>query len=198
MSALPFDQTWLFTMVPCVMLFLALLWRYMRPRKSARDARAALPAFDVEGTGNGVGSGSNDLPASVAAAAVEADIALLRIWLDAKNCAVDAVNQDGSTALHLSARHGHANALRLLVDRNADPLCTDAEMRTPLHLVAEFGHGLCVKALLDAGADPDGKDANGKTPLQLAQANGHMGCLRMMKLHQERRLASANTLRPRK
>jgi len=105
---------------------------------------------------------------------------------------IDASTADGSTALHVAAKHGHANVLRLLLEAGADALSADAEMRTALHLVAVAGHGLCVKALLDAGADPEGRDSDGKTPLDLAEGGRHMGCLRMMKLGQERRLASGD------
>lgn len=160
-------------------------------RKPKVIKRAVLN-YDVEG---GNGTTGNVLPAAVLTAAAAADVTTLRQWIGDERCVIDASAADGSTALHVAAKHGHANVLRLLLDAGADALCADAELRTALHHVASAGHGLCVKALLDAGADPEGRDGEGKTPLQLAEAGRHMGCLRMMRLGLERRTQNDKTFR---
>ena len=162
-----------------LVLFLLLVCRLLRPRQ---QKRTPIPSFDVEGGSNG--TPGNALPSVVTQAAAAADVSTLRQWLADERCVIDASTADGSTALHVAAKHGHANVLRLLLEAGADALSADAEMRTALHLVAVAGHGLCVKALLDAGADPEGRDSDGKTPLDLAEGGRHMGCLRMMKLGQ--------------
>ena len=144
-------------------------------------------AFDVEG-GSADHGGGKALHPSIAQAAEQADVTLLRDWTRDERCTIDAkMAATGWTALHTGAAKGHANVCRLLLDAGADVLCVDNELRTPLHLVAENGHGLCVKALLEAGGDPETKDAKGRTPLQLADSGRHMGTARMMRLHLERR-----------
>ena len=135
-----------------------------------RRARSCPFAPQVEGGGAGAGASGNNLPAIVANAVTHADVATIRQWLGDERCVIDASLADGSTALHLAARAGHTNVLRMLLDAGADALVADGETRTALHVVALAGHGLCVKALLDAGADPEGRDASGKTPLGLAEA----------------------------
>ena len=179
--------TWLLPVaLLALLLFLLLLYRLMRPRPV--KSRASLPCFDAEGGNGGTG---NALPMAVATAAAGADVTTLREWLSDERCVIDASMADGSTALHMAAKHGHANVLRMLLDAGADALSADAELRTALHLVAVAGHGLCVKALLDAGADPEGRDSDGSTPLEIAERGRHMGCLRMMKLFQERRTSNS-------
>ncbi|KAL1512265.1 hypothetical protein AB1Y20_005527 [Prymnesium parvum] len=166
-------------------LLAVLLFCFLRPRKMKR----VLLNYDVEGGSNAQG---HVLPAAVLQAATDADVATLRQWLADERCVIDASAADGSTALHIAAKQGHANVIRLLIEAGADALCVDSEQRSALHHVAKAGHGLCVKALLDAGADVEGRDGEGKTPLQLAEANRHMGCLRMMRLGLERRSQSSD------
>ena len=158
-------------------------------------ARAALPAFDVEG-GAPIGGSGKALHPTIALAAAEANVATLRQWMADERSVIDAaLASDGSTALHAAAAKGHANIVRLLLDGGADALVVDKELRTPLHLVALAGHGLCVKALLDAGADPEGRDGTGSSPLALAEQERHMGTARMMRLYLERRTTENSHLR---
>lgn len=61
----------------------------------------------------------------------------------------------GRTGLHLAARHAHA--LRLLIERGADPGARDEpDNASPLHLAAAGGSIDSVRVLLDAGADVHG------------------------------------------
>ncbi|MBV9494080.1 MAG: ankyrin repeat domain-containing protein [Acidobacteria bacterium] len=62
---------------------------------------------------------------------------------------------NGSTALHLAAKH--PDAVRLLLEHGADPNLRDTGDRaTPLHYAAANGSLESVRALLDAGADVHG------------------------------------------
>ncbi len=68
---------------------------------------------------------------------------------------VRARTPDGSTALHLAIRH--PNALRLLIERGADPDVRDTgDNASPLHFAAAQGLLESVRILLDAGADVHG------------------------------------------
>lgn len=176
-------------------LFVVLLLRVaLGPRKRRPAPRVVLP-FDMEGGASGHASGATwgqALPASISRAAAAADVATLRAWASDERCVIDArCASDASTALHLAARHGHVNVLRLLLDSGSDALCVDAALRTPLHWVAEAGHGLCVNLLLNAGADPEGRDGKGRTPLSLAEEAQHVGTARMMRLAMGRRAEAA-------
>lgn len=167
------------------LLLLLWLFRYLRPRQTKR----VVLNYDVEGGNTPHGS---LLPAGVMQAVADADVSTIRQWINDERCVIDASAADGSTALHVASKHGHANIIRILLEAGADALCVDSELWTALHHVANAGHGLCVKALLDAGADPEGRDGEGRTPLQLAEAGRHMGCLRMMRLGLERRTQSSD------
>jgi ankyrin repeat protein len=62
---------------------------------------------------------------------------------------------DGGSALHLAVRH--PEAIRLLIERGADPDARDAgDNATPLHFAAANGTIESVRLLLDGGADVHG------------------------------------------
>lgn len=64
-------------------------------------------------------------------------------------------NAEGTTGLHLAARH--EAAVRLLLEHGADPKARDAgDNATPLHFAVQSGTLGSVRALLDAGADVHG------------------------------------------
>ena len=63
----------------------------------------------------------------------------------------------GWTGLHETAKRGHLDAVRLLLDSAADPNAREiGDNTTPLHWAAALGHVEVVRALLDAGADVHG------------------------------------------
>jgi ankyrin repeat protein/uncharacterized glyoxalase superfamily protein PhnB len=68
-----------------------------------------------------------------------------------------AAPHQGWTGLHAAAKGGHVDAVRLLLERGADPNAREAGDNTcPLHWAAAQGHLSAVRALLDAGADVHG------------------------------------------
>jgi ankyrin repeat protein len=68
-----------------------------------------------------------------------------------------AVQYGGWTGLHLAAREGHLDAVRLLLEHGADPSAREAGDNTyPLHWAAAGRHLEVVRALLDAGGDIHG------------------------------------------
>lgn len=63
----------------------------------------------------------------------------------------------GWTGLHIAARQGQINAVRLLLEHGADPNAREAGDNTyALHWAAAQGHIEIVRALLDAGGDVHG------------------------------------------
>ena len=80
------------------------------------------------------------------------------------------------TALHVGAREGYCEIVKLLLGASADVESTDDDGRTPLSCAAANGHLAVVEFLVkEARADVESKDSiYGRTPLSWAAANGHL------------------------
>ena len=80
----------------------------------------------------------------------------------------------GETPLMLAAKNGHADAVKLLLDRGAQINARNPETPNPkrgmtaLLFAAQHGHDDVVRVLLEHGADATAKDRNGRTALDLA------------------------------
>lgn len=91
--------------------------------------------------------------------------------------AVDAKDDDERTMLAHAARVGDVDAVRILLERGADPNAQDRNGSTPLMGLARGPGGwrdrpddveLAAEALLEAGARIDARDANGRTAAFIA------------------------------
>ncbi len=113
-------------------------------------------------------------PADVFEAAAVGDTARLAALLDLDPARVAAYAEDGFTPLHLAAFFGHADALRLLLDRGApvDAVATNPMRVRPLHSAAAGPHPECVRLLVEAGAEVDARQHGGWTPLHAVAQNG--------------------------
>ncbi|CAG9773806.1 unnamed protein product [Ceutorhynchus assimilis] len=90
------------------------------------------------------------------------------ITLDKFN--VNMCNIEGFTPLHLAAKYGRTEILRILLDSGA-PLnvCDNKTFYTPLHLAVMFQRVQTVKELLKCGnCNVDAQDVKGNTPLYYA------------------------------
>ena len=83
---------------------------------------------------------------------------------------IDAQDQDGRTPLHLAAFEGRADAVALLLQRQASQFTRDRQGRTPLHLAALKQCEACIDALIAAGAVLADRDNEGRTARDLAQS----------------------------
>ncbi|XP_011050292.1 PREDICTED: arf-GAP with SH3 domain, ANK repeat and PH domain-containing protein 2 isoform X3 [Acromyrmex echinatior] len=63
---------------------------------------------------------------------------------------IDRITIDGETALHLSARHDRAEAMKLLLRAGADPSQRNKQDKTPLDIAQEMGHHTCKELLSHA------------------------------------------------
>ncbi|XP_063255861.1 ankyrin repeat and SOCS box protein 18 [Prinia subflava] len=87
-----------------------------------------------------------------------------------------------STPLCLAARHGHAECLRHLLRRGAEPSLAPGG-RGPLHLACLGAHSLCLELLLEYRADPNLRSDEGAAPLHLCTSRGSLRCARLLLRH---------------
>ena len=83
--------------------------------------------------------------------------------------------------LHEAARHGHAELVRLLLERGARVNARSGTGRTALHLAAEEGHADVVRVLVDSGADVSIRDGRGKTAADRARREGEGACAELLR-----------------
>ncbi|KAJ5602040.1 hypothetical protein N7510_011574 [Penicillium lagena] len=95
---------------------------------------------------------------------------------------LNAMDNNGQTALQRAARNGHEDVLRQLLNTGeVDLNAKDEHGRTPLSWAAGNGHEDVLRQLLNTGeVDLNAKDAHGRTPLSWAAGNGHEDVLRQL------------------
>ncbi|XP_071807238.1 IQ motif and ankyrin repeat domain-containing protein 1-like [Asterias amurensis] len=81
---------------------------------------------------------------------------------------VDCADANGNTPLSEASSGGHADTLKLLIDRGADVNVRGQFERTPLYRASFAGHLSAAQILLQNGADPRLYAADGATPEQVA------------------------------
>jgi ankyrin repeat protein/L-ascorbate metabolism protein UlaG (beta-lactamase superfamily) len=84
----------------------------------------------------------------------------------------DEADQFSSLPLHLAARNGHMEIVKLLLDAGTDVDCGDSDESTPLHVAALRRHQDIVAFLLAKGADVNRRDKNGAYGLSFAASGG--------------------------
>ncbi|EEH20124.2 hypothetical protein PABG_02383 [Paracoccidioides brasiliensis Pb03] len=92
----------------------------------------------------------------------------------------DQDDSEGKMALHLSAKNGHANIVRCLLDFGSEINQQDMSGATALHYAAETGNVEVMKILLERGADGNITDLQGRTPLHIAAEKGHEAAVRVL------------------
>ena len=125
------------------------------------------------------------LVASAASAATVADAvrandrqALQRLL--AQKADVNALDGDGTTALHWAARNGDAQVVALLLKAGAKVAVPNRFGVTPLQLAAENGSAAVTEALLGAGADANDKNREGETVLMMAARSGDVATVKLL------------------
>jgi ankyrin repeat protein len=86
--------------------------------------------------------------------------------------AVDSVDADGDTPLHLMAWRGNNHGLALLISAGADVNAVGDMSETPLHIAVRNQNLAAIEALLAAGADPSPVSEFGESPKSRAKAIG--------------------------
>ena len=83
-----------------------------------------------------------------------------------------AATLHGWTPLHLAARHGHAEVVKVLLHNKASLTALDDLGLTPLHIASKYSQATVFSLLLAAHADCNAIDKDGNTALHLACRNG--------------------------
>jgi len=82
---------------------------------------------------------------------------------------VNAVGEDGDTALMMACRTGKYKAVKALIKGKADATIPDATGMTVMHVAAAAGHARVMQALLPAGIDGNSlHEADGLRPIHRA------------------------------
>ncbi|XP_078369529.1 uncharacterized protein LOC144653414 [Oculina patagonica] len=87
---------------------------------------------------------------------------------------------DQQTALHIAARRGDADLLKLLCSYGAYVNGGTVDLMTPLHEACLGGHPEVVDILIAEGADTNARNIDGSTPLCFACAKGSLKCTRLL------------------
>ena len=97
--------------------------------------------------------------------------------------ALNAVDRNGSSALHISLMSGHRNSALFLIEAGATvnrPQRYDSG-ETPMHLAARLGDSIIMAAALRRGVGrPDVQSSDGTTPLHIAARERHAGCVDLL------------------
>jgi uncharacterized protein len=116
-------------------------------------------------------------------AAALGDVDRLRAALDAAPGVVTRFSNDGWTLLHLAGFFGHAEAVRLLLERGADAnaLSVNGMRNTPLHAGLAGPMGIDgARLLVEAGADVNARQHGGYVPLHSAANRGDIDLLGLL------------------
>jgi uncharacterized protein len=96
---------------------------------------------------------------------------------------VNAVEADGTTALHWAAEVDDLASVELLLEAGALPTAANRFAVTPLELAANNGNAEILTRLLDAGADTNARSREGQTPLMSAALNGRVEAVETLLAH---------------
>ncbi|KAG2485469.1 hypothetical protein HYH03_015845 [Edaphochlamys debaryana] len=87
---------------------------------------------------------------------------------------LEAVDEEGRTALIFASRDGHLEVVKALLAAGARVEAADEDGSTPLMHASRHGHLEVVKALLAAGARVEAASKDGCTPLMYASCDGNL------------------------
>ena len=95
----------------------------------------------------------------------------------ANDATVNAMQADGTTALHWAARADAVDVVDLLLHAGASPGLANRYGITALALAAENGNAEIVRSLLNFGADPNTSTSSGESVLMVAARTGRVTVL---------------------
>jgi ankyrin repeat protein len=118
--------------------------------------------------------------AEMADAAQNRDAETLRVLLKQKTN-INAMQPDGTTALHWAAHWNDLESVNLLLRAGADPKIANRYGATPLSEAASVGNAAIIEALLKAGADAKALTTpDGETVLMTAARAGNAAAVKLL------------------
>jgi len=110
------------------------------------------------------------------------DVVALKL-INRSGTSLNAVDRNGSSALHASLNRGHRNSSLFLIEAGASvnrPRRYDSG-ETPMHIAARLGDCIVMAAVLRRGAGrPDVQSSDGTTPLHVAARERNAGCVDLL------------------
>ena len=107
------------------------------------------------------------------------DVASLRTLID-KHVDVNAVQPDGTTALHWAVEGDSLEIVQVLLRAGANVKAANRYGITPLWLASLNGNASVIGALLEAGADAAAASAEGETALMVAARTGNADAVNIL------------------
>ncbi|KAG5452791.1 Transient receptor putative cation channel sub A member 1 [Clonorchis sinensis] len=89
-------------------------------------------------------------------------------------------DEDGNYAVHLAAKHGFTQVLKVILERTHQLDERNTSGWTPLTFAAGYNRPECVKLLIDQGAKIDSMDKSNMTPLFMACRGGHVDVVNLL------------------
>lgn len=102
------------------------------------------------------------------------------LLLQSEKCSIDEQGNFGRTPLSAACERGHLDAVKKLLDNDADLEIAGDNEHTPLHTAVCNGHAEVVKLLLEKGAKIHNGSDGSKAPLYCACLNGHHQVAQML------------------
>jgi len=93
---------------------------------------------------------------------------------------IEAKDTNNWTALHYTARYGHLEVVKLLLDQGDQTEVKDTDNWTALCFASKYGHGAVVQLLAGKGADVKSPDSNGWMALFSAVTNGYEPVVKLL------------------
>ena len=128
-----------------------------------------------------LGAGSRD--ADLLGAVKAGDASAVRTTLQQPGALGEAVEVDGTTALHWAVEYDDLAIVDLLLSSGADATAANRYGVTPLAPACTNGNAAMIERLLDAGADPNTPLRGGETPLMTASRTGSAEAIRVLLAH---------------
>lgn len=107
------------------------------------------------------------------------DAGAVRTILDSRADA-NAVQPDGTTALHWAVERDAIEIVQLLIRAGANVKATNRYGATPLWLASLNGNAATIGVLLEAGADPSAASDEGETALMVAARTGKIDAVNLL------------------